>query len=287
MRARPNSIARAAGRPGRPVTAARDPLSTLSTLLLAIVGAIALLSPARATAALSAAETLDLVRVLDDRQRNSGDWKGRFFLEQKEKNKNDIVYDGVYYRRDQDDKLMILFLRPKSELGKGYLRSDKNLWFYDARVGRWERRTERERIGGTDSNRQDFDESRLAIEYDARHSGDEQLGRYKAHVLELSAKKGYDVAYPRIRLWVDQASKNLLKRQDFAASGKLLRTSYYPKWRRVFSPSKGAEVWYPEQIRIFDEIERANSTTMVIREVDLRPLEANIFTKAWLESQSR
>jgi hypothetical protein len=255
--------------------------------MIALLTALVVLFSATSAYALDAKQTLELLELVDSRQQNSGDWKGRFFLEQKEKNRNDIVYDGVYYRRDADDRLMILFLRPKSERGKGYLRIDKNLWFYDARVGKWERRTERERIGGTDSNRQDFDESRLAIEYVGKHVGDEKLGRYQAYKLELKAKKGVDVAYPRVLLWIDQASRNVLKRQDFAASGKLLRTSYYPKWHKVFSPSKKQEVWYPQQMRIFDEIEKANRTTVVIRQVDLRPLPANIFTKAWLEAQSR
>ena len=241
----------------------------------------------REAAALTSAEVKALLKVIDTRQRHSGDWKARMFIEQKEKNKDDIVYDGVYYRRDADDKLMILFLRPKSERGKGYLRLKKNLWFYDPRVGKWERRTERERIGGTGSNRQDFDESRLHEEYNGKHIGDAKLGRYKVHKLTLTAKKGVDVAFPKINMWVDQQTKNVLKRQDFAASGKLLRTAYYPKWRKVFSPSKKAEVWYPKQIRIFDEIEKANRTTVVIRKVDLRSLPANIFTKAWLESKSR
>ena len=61
---------------------------------------------------------------------------------------------------------MFLFLKPKASQGQGYLRLDKNLWFYDPSVGKWERRTERERIGGTNSRRSDFDESRLAEEYD-------------------------------------------------------------------------------------------------------------------------
>ena len=34
----------------------------------------------------------------------------------------------LVYRRDADDKLMILFTKPKGEAGKGYLRLDKNLW---------------------------------------------------------------------------------------------------------------------------------------------------------------
>ena len=42
-----------------------------------------------------------------------------------------------------------------------------------------------------------------------------------------------------------------------------------------------------EEIRIYDEVEKANQTLILIKSVDLRPLEANLFTKAWLESKSR
>src|SRR5688572_19781273 len=102
-----------------------------------------------ALAAPTQEETDKVIRELDERQRNNGDYKALCYIEQKEKDKNDLVYQAVVYRRDEDDKLMILFLKPKSEAGKGYLRIDKNLFFYDPTVGKWERRTERERIGGT------------------------------------------------------------------------------------------------------------------------------------------
>lgn len=228
-----------------------------------------------------------IVAELDDRQRNSGDYKALCYIEQKERGKNDLVYQGVFYRRDEDDKLMILFLKPKSEAGKGYLRLDKNMFMYDPTVGKWERRTERERILGTDSRRQDFDESRLAEEFDAKWLKDEKLGNFDVHHLELKAKKGVDVAYPVLHMWIDAATGNMLKRQDFALSGRLMRTTYYPKWKKVFSESKGSDVYYPEEIRIFDEVEKGNKTTVVITTVDLKPLSENIFTKAWLESKSR
>ena len=182
-------------------------------------------------------EVNSLIAEIDDRQRNSGDWKAQAYLEQKEKGKNDTVYDAVFYRRDADDKLMILFLKPKSERGKGYLRMDKNLWFYDPRVGKWERRTERERIGGTDSNRADFDESRLAEEYDAAFEGESKLGKFQVWKVTLTAKKEW--------MWPTHAStlgrsktKNILKQQEVAASGKLMRTSYYPKWKKIMSESR-------------------------------------------------
>lgn len=227
-----------------------------------------------------------IVKELDERQRNSGDYKALCYIEQKERDKNDLVYQAVVYRRDDDDKLMILFLKPKAEAGKGYLRLDKNMFMYDPSVGKWERRTERERIMGTDSRRQDFDESRLAEEFEAKFVAAETIGKFPVNHLELKAKPGTDVAYPLLHLWVDHAG-NILKRQDHALSGRLMRTTYYPKWKKVFSASKGADVYYPEEIRIFDEVEKANRTTVVITEIDLNALSANIFTKAWLESKSR
>jgi hypothetical protein len=249
--------------------------------------ALLILLAAPAVSALTQEETDALVRRVDERQRSSGDYKALCYMEAKEKDKTDVVYELVVYRREAEEKLMILFSKPKSEAGKGYLRLDKNLWLYDPSTGKWERRTERERIGGTDTRRGDLDESRLAEEYRARWEVDEKLGAYPVHRLLLEVKEGVDVAFPRVRLWIDAATGNVLKRQELALSGRLMRTSYYPKWKKVFSESKGADVWFPEEMRFYDEVEKANSTLMLIRQVDLRPLSANIFTKAWLESKSR
>lgn len=237
--------------------------------------------------AMTQEEAVKLLEILDDRQRNSGDYKSLVYIEQKEKDKADLLYEAVIYRRDEDDKLMILFTKPKSEAGKGYLRLNKNLFLYDPAVGKWERRTERERIGGTSSQRADFDESRLAEEFTPRYVGEERLGKFKVHHLELKAKDGVDVAYPVLHLWVDVETNNILKQQEHALSGRLMRTSYYPKWKRLFSESKGDYIYYPHEIRIYDEVEKDNQSTIVMRKVDLRSLPENIFTKAWLESKSR
>ena len=238
-------------------------------------------------APLSAEETRKLIAEIDSRQRNSGDYKSLAYIRSQERDKEPVIYEAVVYRRDKDDRFMILFLEQKSERGKGYLRVDRNLWIYDPSVGRWERRTERERIGGTNSRRGDFDESNLALEYDATYVEAGKLGKFGVHTIDLTAKKGVDVAWPRIRLWVDAATGNVLKRQEFAASGKLMRTNYTPKWQKVMSPVKGESIWVPKEMRMFYEIEKGSSTVVLIKQTDLNPLPANIFTKAWLESKSR
>lgn len=259
-------------------------LATSSAIFLAFT---LLLGGSPARAAMSKDQLLQLLRTLDDRQQNNGDYKSLVYLEQKEKDKTDVVREAIVYRRSADQKLMILFSKPKSEQGKGYLRLEKNLWSYDPNVGKWERRTERERIAGTDSRRADFDESRLAEEYEPTDEGDDKLGAYSVHKLSLKVKEGVDVAFPVVKLWVDNETSNILKRQEFALSGRLMRTVYYPRWQKQYSESKKGDFWYPPEIRIYDEVEKANSTIVLIKTVDLHSLETNIFTKAWFESKSR
>src|SRR5256885_357723 len=95
-------------------------------------------------------------------------------------------------------------------------------------------------------------------------------GDFKALVyLEQTEKDGADVAYPIVELWLDKTTHNLLKRQEFALSGRLARTAYYPKWQKLFSESKKADVWFPGEIRIFDEIEKTNKTMVLFKSVDL------------------
>src|SRR5512147_2128842 len=132
--------------------------------LSAALALLLLLAPGAASA-LDEAGTARVVKEIDDRQRNQGDWKALCYMEQKEKGKTDVVYELLVFRRDQDDKQMFLFTKPKAEAGKGYLRIEKNLWLYDPSTGRWERRTERERIGGTDTRRDDLSEPKLAEDY--------------------------------------------------------------------------------------------------------------------------
>lgn len=257
------------------------------TRAMAVVLGLAVLigSPASASA-LSEPEMVAILGDLDQRQRAIGDFAAHAFVQRKERGKEDIVYEALFYRRGVDDKFMFLVLAPKTEAGQGYLRIDDNLWLYTPRTGKWERLTERDRILGTDGRRQDFDESRLAEEYTPTFIGEGKLGKFETYKLKLTAKPKADVAWPVLELEVDQASGNILKRLDFALSGKLMRRSLYPKWLKIADPG-GKEVWYAEQMYFFDEVDKGNESVVKIKKVDLSKLPANMFTKAWLESKSR
>jgi hypothetical protein len=237
--------------------------------------------------AMSQTEVDALIKELDDRRRSVGDYKALVYIDQKQQDKSDLVYEAVIYRRESTDRMVIMFTQPRAEAGKGYLRIDRNLFLYDPAVGRWERRTERERIGGTGSQRADFENMQLSQDFTAEFVGDERLGAFEVRHIKLTAKEGVDVPYPVLRIWVDKASGNLLKQEDFALSGRLMRTLYYPRWQTVRSAEKNADVFFPQEIRIFDEVEKGNRTTMIFRGIELETLPDHIFTKAWLESKSR
>lgn len=232
-------------------------------------------------------ETAEVVKLIDSRQRNSGDYKALCYVKESIKNKEPQLFQVLVYRRDVDDKFMMIFSKPKQEAGKGYLKIDKNLWLYDPGTGKWERRTAREKILGTNSRQSDFDESNLATDYDAKFMGVSKIGEFEVYNIKLTVKQGLEVAYPVLDLAVDADTKNVLKREEYSLSGKLMRTTFYPKWNKQFSKSKNDHVWIPSEMRVFDELEKGNSTIILIKEASLDPLEANIFTKAWMEAKSR
>ncbi len=233
------------------------------------------------------AKALELVKELDERQRSSGDYKATAFIKETEKNKAPKLFQTTIYRRDGLDKFVMVFNKPKEDSGKAYLKIDKNLWNFEPGTGKWERRTEREKIGGTNSRRSDFDESRLTDEYTAIPESMGSLGKFTTYIVKLAAKEGVDVSYPVLKLWIDKGDGNVLKREEYALSGKLMRTIFYPRWQKIFSDSKKSNVYVPEEIRVFDELEKGNSTIIALKDVDLKKLEDNIFTKAWVESKSR
>ncbi len=236
---------------------------------------------------LSQEEMQSLLETIDERQSSASDFKARIYMDEREEDDEGMTYEAMVYRRDEAGKMVIQFTEPKSERGKGYLRIEDNLFLYDPNVGTWERRTDRERIGGTSSRRRDFDASNLADTYEPSYVGQETLGQYDVHHLKLEAEERDEVAYPILEIWVGVESKHLLKIQEFALSGRLIRTTYYPKWQKVEDDKSGEDVYFPKEIRVYDEVEEGNRTVILFRSVTLTSLSDSIFTKAWVESKSR
>ena len=70
-------------------------------LALVLVGCLSGLAWAKP---LAPAEVTEVVKTIDDRQRNSGDYRSLAYLEQKEKDKTDTAREAIVYRRSADEK---------------------------------------------------------------------------------------------------------------------------------------------------------------------------------------
>ncbi len=262
--------------------------SRRSVLFLLAAATLAdVVASSAALAAADKAKMVEILKVVDDRQRNSGDWRSLAYIEKKERGQGGRDLRGAVLPAQRGSAVHVPVHQAQGVAGPGlpaHRQEPVVLRPQRGQVGTADRARAHRRH---QLRRSDFDESRLAEEYDPEFVAEEKLGAYTAIVMNLKGKPGIDLAFPTIKLWVDKDTNNVLKRQEFALSGKLLRTSYYPKWKKLYSESRKADIYYPEEIRIFDEVEKANQTLVLIKTVDLRPLEQNMFTKAWLESKSR
>ena len=79
---------------------------TLKTTTVTILSLFVSLFLGRAAhAALGREQMIDLLKIVDDRQKNNGDWRASAYLEQKEKDKVDVVYETEYYRQNTPRQL--------------------------------------------------------------------------------------------------------------------------------------------------------------------------------------
>jgi outer membrane lipoprotein-sorting protein len=137
----------------------------------------------------------------------------------------DIQPDGakkeyVFYTiKKGRDKLVALFLSPASEKGRTTLRLGENMWLYLPDVGRPIRITSLQSVTGSVFNNADILRIDYSAEYDVQ--GVEELK--DAYLLSLKAKTG-EVAYDRLKMWVDKQLALPLTIEAYASSGMLIKT---------------------------------------------------------------
>lgn len=252
----------------------------------ALLLAFGMLGTAHAQA-LSHDQAVAALRKVDQLEYRGPEYKALLFLVSEEKNRDPVAHEIVVNGRGDGSKLLIMFTKPKTEEGQGYLEVDRNLWFYDPSTGRWDRRTERDKIGGTGATRRDFENAHYAELYDPVSNGTEVVDGVKTRWFELKAKPGVEVAYPKVRVWVSQVTSLPLQVKEFADSGRLLRSTEMKSWRRATLPGSTTQVFFAGEIDILDELDHASKSTILVKAVDFKPLPQNLFTKAWVESKSR
>lgn len=137
----------------------------------------------------------------------------------------DIQPDGskkvsvLYTMKKGRDKVVALFLAPASDKGRVTLRLDENMWLYMPDVGRPIRITSLQSVTGSVFNNADI----LRIDYTAEYNVEAAEEQKDAYLLSLKAKTG-EVAYDKLKMWVDKQALLPTTIECYAASGLLLKT---------------------------------------------------------------
>lgn len=137
----------------------------------------------------------------------------------------DIQPDGskkeyvLYSLKKGRDKVVALFLSPPSDKGRATLRLAENMWLYMPEVGRPIRVTSLQSVTGSIFNNADI----LRIDYTAEYGVETAEERKDVYLLSLKAKTG-EVAYDRLKMWVDKQALLPVTIEAYAASGLLLKT---------------------------------------------------------------
>ncbi|MFA5913176.1 MAG: outer membrane lipoprotein-sorting protein [Burkholderiales bacterium] len=140
----------------------------------------------------------------------------------------DIQPDGskkvsvLYTMKKGRDKVVALFLAPASDKGRVTLRLGDNMWLYMPDVGRPIRITSLQSVTGSIFNNADI----LRIDYTAEYSVETAEEQKDAYLLSLKAKTG-EVAYDKLKMWVDKQALLPTTIECYAASGMLLKTLHF------------------------------------------------------------
>ncbi|MFW6312551.1 MAG: outer membrane lipoprotein-sorting protein [Spirochaetota bacterium] len=186
------------------------------------------------------------------------------------------VTQARLFRRDANDQFLILILQPEVQRGQGYLQVDDNVWFYDPESRKFERTTIRENIQGSDAQNADLDQNSFSDDYEVVDWEEDRLGNFDVWILDLEATNS-DVAYDSVKLWVRRDVTVVLKQEDYSVSGRLMRTSLYPRYERV------GDKLLPRQILIIDALNEGERTQLTMSEATTQPIPDSVFSKAYLE----
>jgi hypothetical protein len=209
------------------------------------------------------------------------DLTNTFTLVQKKEGESDRVLRIQIYRRDSADTFTLIFQYPDSEKGKGYWRSKDDLFLYLPSTREFVYRNRKDDVGATDVRTDLFGKSNLLAQYAASSLGAAKVSSWDCDVVRLDARQ-LDVSYP-VQKWYFRRTDGLaVKVENFSAAETLLRTTYYVDYKLV-APDR----YIFTKLLAVDALEKGQKTYLTNEAVSTARIQDYVFSKAFLEEQSR
>lgn len=253
-------------------------ISLRSAALILIAAVITVSIPAQQ----SEPRALKIVTEFQNKLNLEGlDITNTFNLVQKKPGEADRVLQIKVYRRDAADMFTLIFQYPPSEKGKGYFREGDNLYLYLPTTREFVYRNRKDDVGSTDVRTDTFGRLELEKQYALSYDGQTTIASWECDVIGLKARQ-LDVSFP-IQKWFVRRSDGLpVKVENYSASGTLLRTVYYIQYQSV---GNGKEIF--TKLLSMDNLQPGQKTYITNEGISASKIENYVFSKAYLEQQSR
>lgn len=248
------------------------------TLALAAAGSLAAQTALPAATKAKAEAILTELDTLGDF--SGGDFSALYTIVSQKPKEKDSVTQVRMFRRDDKEQFAMLVMLPEVNKGQGYLREGDNVWFYDPTSRKFSFSSMKENIQDSEAKNGDLTKRSLVDDYEVTSMTEGTLGKIAVWIIDLKARST-EVSYERIVLSVRKDKTMLLKQQDYSVSGRLMRTTLFPKYVEL-----GGRLM-PSQLLIVDELNPGERSQMTMAEQSLEILPDKVFTKAFLEQVNK
>jgi len=232
---------------------------------------------------------IDLLKRIDSLVTfTEGDFSAEYLMVQTKPGEGTTTTNFVIFRRDAEEKYLILILSPPQDKGKGYLKIGNNLWFYDPADRRFTFTSAKDRFQNSNARNSDFTRSSFAVDYRIVSTRAEKLGKFDCTVLDLEATSD-EVTFPRTILWVDNEDLLVRKKEDYSLSNQLLRTTAIPTYQRFANRFVPVTVVIVDHLRgrMIDGKFQSETTRITISRPSLARQPDTLYTKGYLERLGR
>jgi outer membrane lipoprotein-sorting protein len=224
----------------------------------------------------------DIITRMEEKLNLEGaDVTSVFSLVQRKAGEADRVIKVKIYRRDAAQKFTLIFQYPESEKGKGYYRSGDDLYLYLPSTREFVFRNRKDDIGSTDVRTDLFGKLDLLKQYSVTYGGTQKVASFDCDRIDLKAI-ALDVSFPIQKWYIRKADGLPAKVENFSASKTLLRTFYYIDYKQA-----AAGKYLFTKLMAIDNLEKNQRTLLSNEEIKAGSIPDYVFSKAFLEEQSR
>lgn len=178
----------------------------------------------------------------------------------------------LYSVKKGRDKVVALFLSPSSDKGRATLRQGDNMWLYIPSVGKPVRITSLQSVIGGVFNNADILRVDYAVEYNAEGVEEQK----EAYILALKARTN-EVAYDRLKMWVDRKALLPTRIEAYAASGLLIKTLHFKDIRDF-----GGGIRRPATVETDSPLYKGHKSVMLYSQLKKRDFPDEVFTLNYL-----